>query len=212
MNGTKRLTNTGGWVLCALLGGMLVWMLTGCTSYQEQPRARGGNYEDQPSPGVAYVAAPQVETSYAEIRTENDFYEPLSPYGRWGVVGSYEKKVVPAQEPGRIQRPTATTTGLQPAATKKDFRQAYVQNRPAKLAAEQRAQQEKALATESEKSQPAAEQRAEIQGQKEQLAVEKRAEQEVKQAKESEKEEPNRKGKEQEASPENPGDSPQSPR
>lgn len=133
------------------------------------------------------------------------------------------KKVVPAQEPGRIQRPTATTTGLQPAATKKDIRQSDEQNRAAKLAAEQRARQETARATESEKGRLAAERRAVIQEQKEQKAAEKRAKQQQnKRTKEEQaadersrknaaKEDQNKKGNEPEASPENPDVSPQSP-
>ena len=85
MNGTTHLPNKVGWVLCALLGGVLVWMLTGCTSYQDPPRYRDAYYEPSPQP----------ETSYAEIRTESDFYQPLSSYGRWEVVGSYGRCWIP---------------------------------------------------------------------------------------------------------------------
>ena len=97
MNGIKRLTNKGAWVLCTLLGGVLVWMLTGCTTYRDHPRARGGYYEAQPSPGVAYVPPSPEESLYVGIRAESDFYEPLSPYGRWEVVGSYGRCWIPGR-------------------------------------------------------------------------------------------------------------------
>ena len=74
MNGTRRLTNKVGWVLCALLGGVLAWMLAGCT---------------------AHAAEVSVEVSVVAIHTENDFYEPLGPYGRWEVVGSYGRCWIP---------------------------------------------------------------------------------------------------------------------
>jgi hypothetical protein len=74
MNTTKRLDVKLGFVLCTVV--VVAW--TGCTTYQEQPRG-GGAYEGP----------------YAEIRTESDFYEPLSPYGRWEVVGSYGRCWIP---------------------------------------------------------------------------------------------------------------------
>ncbi len=47
----------------------------------------------QPSVSVgASVSLPAVE-----IRTESDFYEPLTPYGRWQVVGSYGRCWIPAR-------------------------------------------------------------------------------------------------------------------
>jgi hypothetical protein len=82
MNGSKRLTNKVGWVICALLGGVLVWMLTGGTSYQVQPRHRDAY--DEPSP--------QADTSYAakedqnkkgqeqEASPENPDVSPQSPH------------------------------------------------------------------------------------------------------------------------------------
>ena len=76
MNGTKysHLTNRGAWVLCALLGGALAWMLAGCTTH---------------------AAEVLVEVSAVAIHTKNDFYEPLSPYGRWEVVGSRGRCWIP---------------------------------------------------------------------------------------------------------------------
>jgi hypothetical protein len=79
MNGTKRLGGKLGFVLCtALLGA-----LTGYTTY------------GQPSVSVEVsVPLPSVE-----IRAESDFYEPLTPYGRWEVVGSYGRCWIP----GRVE-------------------------------------------------------------------------------------------------------------
>lgn len=71
MNGTKCLTNKVGWVLCTLLGWVLVWVLA-------------GTYAAEISVGVA-------------IHTESDFYEPLTPYGEWVVVGSYGRCWRPAR-------------------------------------------------------------------------------------------------------------------
>lgn len=69
MNATHRLDK----ILGSIFVGLAVAAWTGCTTYQEQ--AQGG--------------------SYAEIRTASDFYEPLSPYGRWEVVGSYGRCWIP---------------------------------------------------------------------------------------------------------------------
>src|SRR5690349_13895893 len=98
MNKTKRLTNTVGLVLCtALLGA-----LTGCTTYVDQPRQRDVYYPDPPRPRevytppppvyapppVVYTPPPVVEVDASVgfgIRAESDFYEPLTPYGRWEV-------------------------------------------------------------------------------------------------------------------------------
>jgi hypothetical protein len=70
MNGTRRFIGKVGFVLCAALLGML----TGYTTYAAEV-----------SVGVSVVA----------IHTANDFHEPLSPYGRWEVVGSYGSCWIP---------------------------------------------------------------------------------------------------------------------
>jgi hypothetical protein len=70
MNGSKRLAGKVGFVLCAALLGTL----TGRTTY---------------------AAEVSVEVSVVAIHTESDFYEPLSPYGRWEVVGSYGRCWIP---------------------------------------------------------------------------------------------------------------------
>jgi len=75
VNKTKRLGGKIGFVLCSTLLGML----TGYTTY------------GQPSVSVGVsVSLPSVE-----IRAESDFYEPLTPYGRWEVVGSYGRCWIP---------------------------------------------------------------------------------------------------------------------
>jgi hypothetical protein len=81
MNGTNRRARNAGFACC----GVLLGVLTGCTLYQEQP-GYGGAY---------YGPSGQAEVSYAEIRNESDFYEPLSPYGRWEVIGSYGQCWIP---------------------------------------------------------------------------------------------------------------------
>jgi hypothetical protein len=75
MNITKRLGGKIGFVLCAALLGAL----TGYTTY-----------------GQTSVSV--------EIRTESDFYVPLTPYGEWVVVGSY----------GRCWRPSHVDADWRP--------------------------------------------------------------------------------------------------
>ena len=58
---------------------------TGCTVYDAPP----------PSGGAYYESSGPADAAYAEIRVENDFYEPLSPYGRWEEVGSYGRCWIP---------------------------------------------------------------------------------------------------------------------
>jgi hypothetical protein len=82
MNGTNRWTKKIGFVGC----GALLGVLTGCTLYQGQTRYGDGYYEP----------SGQADAAYAEIRAESDFYEPLSPYGRWEVIGSYGRCWIPS--------------------------------------------------------------------------------------------------------------------
>jgi len=91
-----------GFVLSATLLGAL----TGCVGDVDPPRARGGYYQEPPPPReVVYVQPPSVQveafdgSAGASIRTEDDFYAPLSPYGRWEVVGSYGRCWIP----GRVE-------------------------------------------------------------------------------------------------------------
>jgi hypothetical protein len=71
MNETKRLIGMFGFALCGALPGF--------TTYAQA----------SVSVGVS-VTLPAVE-----IRSAGDFYEPLTPYGRWAVVGSYGRCWIP---------------------------------------------------------------------------------------------------------------------
>src|SRR6185436_3754691 len=74
-----------------------------CVGYVDQPRSRAEYYPQPPPPREVYVAPPsvQVEASVGAvgvaIRAESDFYEPLTPYGRWEVVGSHGRCWIPAR-------------------------------------------------------------------------------------------------------------------
>ncbi len=71
-----------------VLFGAVLLALTGCIY-------------SRPEPATVYVAPPHVEAAVSvglpgvEIRAESDFYEPLTPYGRWEVVGSYGRCWIP---------------------------------------------------------------------------------------------------------------------
>src|ERR1043166_4196324 len=100
MNRMKRFVDRIGWVLFSALIGML----TGCTTYVEQPRT----YRDYEPPPPREVDVPppvaEREPAYVVIRTEDDFYQPLSPYGQWVIIGSY----------GRCWRPTRVDSDWRP--------------------------------------------------------------------------------------------------
>src|SRR5436190_2786974 len=89
----KRLATKIGLVLSSVFLGV-----TGCTTYVQEPPRRV-IYEPAPPPREVYVPAPRVEPRYVEveIRAESDFYEPLTPYGRWEVVGNYGRCWIPAR-------------------------------------------------------------------------------------------------------------------
>ena len=70
-----------GFTLCASLLGVL----TGCVHAQP--------------PDSRVEAAVTVSLPEVEIRTESDFYEPLTQYGRWEVVGTYGRCWIP----GRVE-------------------------------------------------------------------------------------------------------------
>jgi len=99
MNKTRRWAiGKIGFPFCtALLGA-----LAGCTTDVEPPRPRAVYM--QPPPVYGQPASVLVEGSVGSIgvviRTENDFYEPLRPYGRWELVGSYGRCWIP----GRVDR------------------------------------------------------------------------------------------------------------
>ena len=99
MNKTQRSHAGLRFVLCTALVGAL----TSCTTYVDQPRSYGRYYQQPPPPVYVPPPAVQVEASFGssgvEIRAESDFYEPLSPYGSWQVVGSYGRCWLP----GRVE-------------------------------------------------------------------------------------------------------------
>src|SRR5881398_1928490 len=81
-------------------------VLTGCTTYIAQP---GPPTVSVPPPQViveppriyvppppVYVAPVAVQVPAIEIRTEVDFYEPLSAHGRWEVIGPHGRCWVPS--------------------------------------------------------------------------------------------------------------------
>ena len=95
-------TARGVGLLSALLG-----TLTGCTTYVAGPAPRTVYVPPPPvsveAPRV-YVAPPPVYVPPAagvgvsvEIRTENDFYEPLRPYGRWEMVEPHGRCWIPSR-------------------------------------------------------------------------------------------------------------------
>ena len=81
MKETNHWSGRLGFVCC----GIVAIASTGCTVYDERPPGVGASYESSAPAGAAY----------AEIRVESDFYEPLSPYGRWEEVGSYGRCWIP---------------------------------------------------------------------------------------------------------------------
>ncbi len=87
---TSRRTDKVGLVLFAALLGVLA----GCTTYVEHPRPVV--YEEPPRV-QPLPPPPPITTVEVVIRSEEDFYQPLSPYGRWEVVGSYGRCWIPAR-------------------------------------------------------------------------------------------------------------------
>src|SRR6266487_965803 len=87
--------------------GALLGILAGCTTYVEPPVhptvyvPAPPVYVEPPRVSVApppvYVAPPAGAAIAVEIHTENDFYEPLSPYGRWEVIAPYGRCWIPSR-------------------------------------------------------------------------------------------------------------------
>jgi hypothetical protein len=102
MNESTRLAGKVGFVICTAF----LATLTGCTTYVAQP-SPGVYYRGDPHPRevyvpppVAYVPPPAIEVEASVgfgIRVESDFYEPLTPYGRWEIVGSHGRCWIPAR-------------------------------------------------------------------------------------------------------------------
>ena len=86
--------------------GALMATLTGCATYITPPGPPTVYVQPAPvrveRPRVsvivppAYVAPPAPVAVSLEIRTETDFYEPLSPYGRWEMIPPYGRCWIPS--------------------------------------------------------------------------------------------------------------------
>src|SRR3954471_17446438 len=95
----KNLQRFAGTIAIATCGA-----LTACTTYVERPQSREV-YVPPPQPVYVAPPAPVYEqpapvvvepvASVVVIRSEDDFYEPLTPYGTWEVVPGYGRCWVP---------------------------------------------------------------------------------------------------------------------
>ncbi len=94
MNTTRYQAHKLGFIL----GGALLAALTGCTTYVEE-RPREVYVPPEPAPVYVAPAPVVVETPAAPpvvaIQTEADFYQPLTPYGRWVDTPDYGRVWVP---------------------------------------------------------------------------------------------------------------------
>jgi hypothetical protein len=85
-------------------GSALLITLAGCTTYVQQPPPQTAYI---PAPAPVYVqqpAPPPPAPAVVVIQREDDFYQPLSPYGEWVVVAGY----------GRCWRPARVEVGWRP--------------------------------------------------------------------------------------------------
>jgi len=99
----RKITRLSGAVDFVLFGALLGG-LSACTTYvQEAPRRDvyvPAPPVYAPPPQAVYTPPPPVVAPVpveVVIRSENDFYEPLTPYGRWEIVGSYGRCWIPAR-------------------------------------------------------------------------------------------------------------------
>jgi hypothetical protein len=97
MNATNRSIGRIGLVFCSALALGLV----GCRTVVHERTNTVYVPEPAPEPPPVIVAPPPVVVQQSPpvvvIQSENDFYEPLTPHGRWVVVGSYGRCWVPAR-------------------------------------------------------------------------------------------------------------------
>jgi hypothetical protein len=94
----KLLSGRNGVVLAAIFTTTLI----GCTTYVERTVYRDQPPPEQPAPPPPVVVqtpppAPPPQVVVVEVRSERDFYEPLTPYGHWEVVGAYGRCWMPAR-------------------------------------------------------------------------------------------------------------------
>jgi hypothetical protein len=85
---------------------VLLAALTGCTTYVVQRPEPQPAYvpAPPPEPQPVYVQQPAPPPAVVVIQREEDFYQPLTPYGEWVVVGDY----------GRCWRPARVEAGWRP--------------------------------------------------------------------------------------------------
>jgi Family of unknown function (DUF6600) len=100
-----------GLVVC----GACILAPTGCTTYVQEgpasaytgaPPVYSIPAEAPPPPVVAVAPEPAANTGLVVIHSENDFFQPLRPYGEWVYVTGY----------GRCWRPLRVEAGWQPYA------------------------------------------------------------------------------------------------
>lgn len=89
---------------------LLLAALTGCTTYvvqQPEPQAYTPPPPPPPEPVMVQPAPPPPPApAVVVIQSDNDFYQPLSPYGQWVTVDGY----------GQCWRPAQVETGWRPYA------------------------------------------------------------------------------------------------
>ena len=102
-------TSEGSLNCLKVLGTALVVLLAGCTTYVERPAPPTVYYPEPtpppqvytPPPAPAYVpppvTPPPAPSDLVEVRTERDFDEPLSPYGRWVIIEPYGRCWIPSR-------------------------------------------------------------------------------------------------------------------
>jgi hypothetical protein len=89
------------------LAAVLLAALTGCTTYVTQQPEPQRVYVPPPEPAPVYVQqAPPPPPAVVVIQREDDFVQPLSPYGEWVTVDGY----------GRCWRPVRVETDWRPYA------------------------------------------------------------------------------------------------
>lgn len=103
MNHPNHISGLAGPVLCAVIAAGLA----SCTTYVEERPPRAAYAPPPPvevTPAPPPVVVAPAEAPVVVIQAESDFYEPLTPYGTWVVVGSY----------GRCWRPAQVDTSWRP--------------------------------------------------------------------------------------------------
>ena len=89
------------------IAAVLMAALTGCTTYVvQQPEPQPAYVPPPPPEPAPVVVEPAPPPAVVVIQRDDDFYQPLSPYGQWVDVGPY----------GRCWRPTQVAGDWRPYA------------------------------------------------------------------------------------------------